>query len=124
MRGLYGSGRGDGYGTYAVSGCDLVLLESNYDVNMLRCGGYPACLKARIAGRQGHLSNKECADEAHRLIGTGTTRLILGHLSQENNTPHLAQRTVQEKLTQDYMCGTDYLLYVAEPQGMKEMVIF
>ena len=109
---------------HALSGCDLVLLEANYDPGMLHCGRYPAYLKSRIAGRQGHLSNMDCAAEAQQLIQSGTTRLVLGHLSQENNTPQLARQTVQTHLAQKYQCGQDYLLYVAEPAGLKEMVIF
>lgn len=110
----------------ALSGCDLVLLESNYDANMLRNGPYPAYLKARIAGKQGHLSNKECADEAVRLVREGTTRLVLGHLSQENNLPRLAENAVQTQLLTEGGCqrDKDYLLYVAEQTGIKDTVIF
>lgn len=108
----------------AVKGSDLVLLESNYDPVMLKNGSYPLCLKARIAGREGHLSNISCAEEAMRLIEEGTSRIVLGHLSQENNTPYLAKKTVKEYLDEKYQFGTDYLLYVAEQYGLKEAVIF
>ncbi len=108
----------------AVKGSDLVLLESNYDPNMLRCGCYPDYLKKRISGNEGHLSNRDSAAEAERLIESGTTRLILGHLSEENNTPYLAKRAALERLDVNYICGRDYLLYVAEREGLKETVIF
>lgn len=108
----------------AVKGSDLVLLESNYDPVMLKNGSYPVYLKARIAGREGHLSNINCAEEAAALIEEGTSRIILGHLSQENNTPHIAETTVREQLDKKYCCGTDYLLYVAVQDGLKEAVIF
>lgn len=108
----------------AIEGSDMVLLESNYDPNMLKNGSYPYYLKARISGKEGHLSNGDCAKEADRLIGSGTTRLILGHLSEENNTPGLAEKAVRERLDMNYRCGRDYLLYIAERNGMKETVIF
>lgn len=108
----------------AIEGSDLVLLESNYDPDMLRCGCYPDYLKKRISGNEGHLSNRDCAVEAERLIESGTTRLVLGHLSEENNTPYLAKCTALERLDRNYICGSDYLLYVAEREGLKETVIF
>lgn len=108
----------------AVSGSDMVLLESNYDAAMLRNGPYPVYLKARIAGREGHLSNESCAEEAFRLVGEGTSRLVLGHLSQENNVPQLAEGVVRAALDRKYEIGKDYLLYVAGQNGLKETVIF
>jgi phosphoribosyl 1,2-cyclic phosphodiesterase len=54
----------------ALKGSDLVMLESNHDVNMLQCGGYPYMLKRRILGVKGHLSNDACAETLARLIKT------------------------------------------------------
>lgn len=108
----------------AVKGSDLILLESNYDPIMLKNGQYPFSLKARIASKEGHLSNINCAEEALKLVETGTSRLVLGHLSQENNTPYLAEKTTREYLDKKYECGIDYLLYVASQDGLKEAVIF
>lgn len=109
----------------SIKGSDLVLLESNYDPVMLKNGSYPVYLKARIADREGHLSNINCAEEAAALIESGTSRIILGHLSQENNTPHIASSTVKEYLdNKSYSCGTDYLMYTALQNGVKEAVIF
>ncbi len=108
----------------AVKGSDLVLLESNYDPVMLKNGPYTLSLKARIAGKDGHLSNINCAEEALRLVESGTSRLVLAHLSQENNTPHLAMKTTKEYIDDKYECGVDYLLYVANQDGLKETVIF
>lgn len=108
----------------AIKGSDLVLLESNYDPVMLKNGPYPFSLKARIAGKDGHLSNINCAEEALRLLEEGTSRLVLAHLSQENNTPYLARKTTKEYIDGKYECGIDYLLYVAEQDGLKETVIF
>ncbi len=78
----------------ALSGCDLVALESNYDLHMLRTGRYPYYLRARIESPRGHLSNDECSAKLLELIQDGCERFALCHLSQENNTPEKALETV------------------------------
>ena len=78
----------------ALSGCDLVALESNYDLHMLRTGPYPYYLRARIESSRGHLSNDECSAKLLELIQEGCKKFALCHLSQENNTPECALRTV------------------------------
>lgn len=78
----------------ALAGCDLVALESNYDLRMLRSGPYPYYLRARIESARGHLSNDECAAKLLELIQQGCKKFALCHLSQENNTPALALQTV------------------------------
>ena len=77
----------------ALTGCDLVLLESNYEHAMLMNGAYPYYLKKRIAGSHGHLSNADCAELLPQLVRGGTTRIVLAHLSRENNVPELAHAT-------------------------------
>lgn len=77
-----------------LKGSLAVLLEANYDENMLKFCRYPAYLKRRISGALGHLSNPEAADAAVRLASTGTRHIMLGHLSKENNTPTAAYTTV------------------------------
>jgi phosphoribosyl 1,2-cyclic phosphodiesterase len=70
---------------------DALLLESNYDPRMLLEGGYPDHLKARIDGDQGHLSNTQAMDLVERFTNSRLRALILGHLSENNNTPqHVA----------------------------------
>lgn len=71
-------------------GADTVLIESNHDEERLRFGPYPVYLKRRILSERGHLSNACCAALAAELAAAGTKRIILGHLSRENNTPELA----------------------------------
>jgi len=71
---------------------DALLLESNYDPDMLRTGFYPAFLKARIAGPHGHISNNEAATLVKK-HGRRLNWLCIGHLSDENNTPQLALET-------------------------------
>lgn len=103
----------------AVSGCDLVLLESNHDIGMLQNGPYPYQVKRRILSDLGHLSNDACAETAVRLLESGTTRFCLAHLSRENNMRPLAyQCTHSEFELNGAQDGRDYLLSVAgcEPE--------
>jgi len=93
-------------------GSDLVLLEANYDEQMLKTGSYPYMLKKRILSSNGHLANTECAIQVKNLLKNGTTRVILGHLSQENNTPQVAERTVLSELC-EFQRNKDYILSVA-----------
>lgn len=107
----------------ALTGCRLVLLESNYDENMLRTGPYPLYLKERILSPNGHLSNDDCTAQIGRLIERGTTHFILGHLSQDNNRPQIADSTVERGLPQFKRCK-DYLLGVAPVETRGGAVIF
>ncbi|MDO4744110.1 MAG: MBL fold metallo-hydrolase [Clostridia bacterium] len=83
----------------AICGSHTVLIEANYDLNMLEIGPYPYELKRRIKGDMGHLCNDDCADLAKVLAKTGTRKIFLGHLSEENNFPGLALKTVENCLT-------------------------
>ena len=70
---------------------DVLIVESNHDPVMLRNGPYPFYLQERIVGRGGHLSNDACAAVLPGLVAQGTTRLVLAHLSRQNNTPQRRQ---------------------------------
>jgi phosphoribosyl 1,2-cyclic phosphodiesterase len=83
---------------YRLHACDLVLLEANHDLEMLSAGRYPYELKQRIKSRRGHLSNDDAADAAVKLACAGVSSILLGHLSKENNSEHLAFRTVTDAL--------------------------
>lgn len=108
-----------------VTGSDLILLESNHDKKMLDVGPYPYYLKQRILSDKGHLSNEACAKAACHFINTGTTRLVLGHLSRENNTGELAFDKTNISLGEmGAVDGIDYLLSVAPPGVGERMVIF
>ena len=107
-----------------MTGCDLVLLEANYDQRMLGASSYPYYLKQRIASNQGHLSNESCAAELVGLVRAGTTRLILGHLSQHNNLPQLAYQTAYAALAMDGLReNLDFTLKVAPREEPWDMVI-
>ena len=107
----------------ALSGCDLIVMESNHDVRMLQNGPYPYPLKRRILGSSGHLSNEHCAQALAEFVKQGTTRIILAHLSDENNYPDLALQTSRVALQEEGMQeGVDFLLSAAQPQGGELMV--
>lgn len=102
----------------ALRGCDLVLLESNHDVGMLKNGPYARELKLRILSDTGHLSNAACDAELPDLVRSGATRLVLGHLSRENNLPTLAFSAAKAALLDAGMKeGYDYILKVAPVRG-------
>ncbi|MDR0914156.1 MAG: MBL fold metallo-hydrolase [Oscillospiraceae bacterium] len=108
-----------------ISSANLVLLESNHDVNMLRNGWYPYSLKRRILSDKGHLSNDSCAAELADFIKSGCNRVILGHLSQENNTPELAAATSLCQLqTQGMQQDIDFTLDVAPANLSQFSVVF
>ncbi|MCH5325423.1 MAG: MBL fold metallo-hydrolase [Eubacterium sp.] len=96
-------------------GCDAVYIEANYELAMLRGNPrYPYPLKQRIASDRGHLANADCGQFCKELVSGGTKRLVLGHLSQENNTPLTAYGAVSDALAAGGIkCGIDYTLNVA-----------
>lgn len=77
-----------------ILGCRYVMCEANHDVDMLIYGPYPPIVKERILSRYGHLSNFECASLVRELIECGSERVMLAHLSEENNTPETALAAV------------------------------
>ena len=107
-----------------LRGCAVVALESNYDEYMLRHGPYSRDLQDRIASRRGHLSNDECAAVAARLVQDGTGRIMLMHLSEENNTPQTALTRVRSELENRGLDGAGCVIEAAprhEPSGCWEV---
>ncbi|MBQ9660979.1 MAG: MBL fold metallo-hydrolase [Bacteroidales bacterium] len=84
---------------------DTVVIESNYDLEMLRHGPYPKELQDRICGGRGHLSNAECAEALRDFMHPGLRNIFLCHLSEHNNTPELAYETNSTVLQ---ACCADY----------------
>lgn len=104
---------------------DFVVLESNHDIDMLKSGGYPYPLKLRILSSKGHLSNDACSNELAELVKSGTLRLMLGHLSEQNNTPQIAKATAISTLENAGMkCNTDFTLDIAPTETNLTSVIF
>lgn len=77
-----------------LRGVRILALESNHDERMLATGPYPAILKERVAGDHGHLSNDQAAAALRELAGPTTETVVAMHLSQENNRPSIAVRTL------------------------------
>ncbi len=109
----------------AAKKSDFVVLESNHDIDMLKTGIYPFYLKQRILSNKGHLSNIACAAELAQLVKSGTLRLMLGHLSEENNTPGLAFSTAITSLENAGMkYKSDFTLDIAPSETNIQSVIF
>jgi phosphoribosyl 1,2-cyclic phosphodiesterase len=104
---------------------DLIVLESNHDLQMLADGPYPYYLKKRIMGERGHLSNTTAGELTAALAASGTSRFVLGHLSKENNRPELAYQTVARALTaQGMMVGRSLQLLVALRDSVGDVINF
>lgn len=107
----------------ALTGCNAILFESNHDVALLQKGSYPPHLKKRILSDKGHLSNVASAAELQRLVESGTTRIVLGHLSRENNKPEIARSCAVAALMDKQMVeDEDYTLYIAPPKNGKAII--
>ena len=98
----------------ALSGCHRVVIESNHDLGMLRNGPYPESLKRRILGEFGHLSNASCSSLLPHLPAYGTKRILLAHLSEQNNTPEIAYEESASRLKEALTAGA-VTLSVASP---------
>ena len=81
-----------------LRGCDVLVLESNHDVEMLRGGPYPWSVKQRVMSRVGHLSNLALADFFTNDYDNSATFVVLAHLSEHNNHPEIARREAERAL--------------------------
>ena len=109
----------------AITGCNLVYIESNHHVNMLKNGPYYMDLKKRILSDKGHLSNDACAGVLKNLVNKGTTQFVLAHLSDKNNTPDIAYEAVYQKLlAMGLRKDGDFTLMVAPRGENSRMLIF
>ena len=105
-----------------VSGCDGVVLESNYDEDMLYSCGYPYYLKRRIKGDYGHLSNVDCAKTVWELYQTGVKKFVLAHLSINSNYPDLAFATTESYLKRLGVSMEEICLKVAPRNDVMDMI--
>lgn len=96
----------------ALKGVDFLLLEANHDIEKLWMGSYPVGLKKRILGKKGHLNNEDSAGLAVYAARNGTRKIVLVHLSQENNTPNLAIGAVSRALADS---GAGHVMLDAAP---------
>jgi phosphoribosyl 1,2-cyclic phosphodiesterase len=81
-----------------LRGCDVLVLESNHDLEMLRVGPYPWSVKQRVMSRVGHLSNIALADFFTNDYDNSATFVVLAHLSEQNNHPEIARREAERAL--------------------------
>ena len=108
-----------------ISSSDFAVVESNHDVRMLKLGDYPYVVKQRILSDKGHLCNEACAEELAGFIKNGNMRLMLGHISENNNTPVLALNTSVNALNEIGMKrGLDYTLETVPAQSNGKSVVF
>lgn len=108
----------------ALARADLMVLESNHDVDMLINGPYPQILKQRIRSSKGHLSNWQAAQVLARIPHKSVTKVMLAHLSQQNNHPDLADKTVREVLRDaGIVVGQDVFLFPTFPSQTVSQVI-
>ena len=103
----------------ALDRVDILVIESNHDGEMLRNGPYPASLKRRIAGREGHLSNRAAAAAAVECAHRGMSQIVLAHLSETNNTPRTAVENMRTALKRTPFKGA----IVAAPQDFPSPTI-
>ncbi len=85
----------------------FIMLEANYDPEVLRCSSYPFSLKSRISGPTGHLSNEMAGKTISYLLPSGLKNAMLGHLSKESNFPELAYQTVVDELISNHSFHED-----------------
>lgn len=97
---------------------DLLLLESNHDLEMLRDGPYPWSVKQRVLSRVGHLSNEAAAQFLESEYDGQATYVILGHLSESNNLPELARVTAERALNGHASLLANRLLLAAQHEPM------
>lgn len=108
----------------SLLGTDLIFLESNHETSILENGPYPYILKKRILSAKGHLSNFAAGEFAKELVENGTTRLVLAHLSRENNVPEIARQTTVSALDEiGARENSDFRLYVSKPENDGGLIV-
>ena len=100
----------------------FIMLESNYDPEVLKMSSYPYSLKQRISGPNGHLSNNTAAKTVLHLLNSGLKEVMLGHLSKENNFPELAYQTVIDELNSNNISSSEVILNVASRTSPSKVI--
>lgn len=108
----------------SIKDSEVILIESNYNPQMLDMGPYPYSLKQRIKESYGHLSNEDCGEAIVKILKNGLGKnIILGHLSNTNNTPDLAELTVKDILTANNIeVGSDVFLSMANRHNPSKII--
>lgn len=97
-----------------TNACDALIIESNHDLDMLASGPYPASLKARVAGRLGHLSNSDAASLVAEIDTRALQHVVGAHLSESNNRPELARTALAQALS----CAPDWVQVADQKEGL------
>lgn len=107
-----------------IKASDVILLESNHDVQMVKYGPYPYVLKQRILSEIGHLSNENCGEAIVEIMKYGKLKhIFLGHLSSTNNQPDLAYQTVVNVLNENNLqLDKDLILKMANRHSASEYI--
>lgn len=100
----------------------FILLESNYDSNILKCSRYPYLLKQRISGPNGHLSNEDAGKIISSLANHGLNTAMLGHLSRENNFPELAYKTIVEQMIENNINQENFNIKFADRYNISPII--
>jgi phosphoribosyl 1,2-cyclic phosphodiesterase len=105
---------------WQLRGSHFLLLESNHDLDMLRAGPYPWAVKQRVLSRRGHLSNDMAGEYIADELPDEVTTLVLGHLSENNNHPSIAEITARQALERRCLAPR---LVIAEPRKQSEIFL-
>ena len=106
---------------FHLRGTDLLILESNHDLEMLKVGPYPWSVKQRVMSRNGHLSNDSVSDFIGADLDSSTATLVLGHLSEHNNHPEIVRLTASQALARR---GLATKLVIAGREKPTEVFVF
>jgi phosphoribosyl 1,2-cyclic phosphodiesterase len=106
-----------------VRGCDVLMIESNHDLEMLRLGPYPWSVKQRVMSRVGHLSNSALADFFTNDYDGDAAFLILAHLSEANNHPQIARRAAEQALADKRTLLGNRLLLASQSQPLETITL-
>lgn len=106
-----------------LRGCDVLMLESNHDLDMLRDGPYPWAVKQRVMSRVGHLSNDAAAEFLARNYDGHATFVVLAHLSESNNLPELARMAAEGALRERMSLLANKVLLAEQNSPMETLVL-
>ena len=102
-----------------LRGCDVLVMESNHDLEMLRGGPYPWSVKQRVMSRVGHLSNEALADFLANDYDNNAAFVVLAHLSEQNNHPEIAQRGAERALAARGNLFQNRVLLAAQSEALE-----
>lgn len=104
-----------------IRGCDVLMIESNHDLEMLRIGPYPWSVKQRVMSRLGHLSNDALADFFRSEYDGGAAFVVLAHLSEHNNHPEIARTAAERALSDRLSLLHNRLILASQTQPLEPL---